>query len=118
MANRTSRFGEGTSARMHQARLGLDALGLKSELVLKHETPRIVLGCDVFSNARSNLIGLSSIKNERKSSVNALERGGNVGLLIEQVTPMLSRLQKHSAASVYETLMIELADDAEASLFD
>ena len=120
MANRTSRFGEGTSARMHQARLGLDALGLKSELVLKHETPRIVLGCDVFSNARPNLIGLSSIKNERKSSVNAISRAWRKRWLVNRASnpDVLSRLQKHSAASVYETLMIGLADDAEASLFD
>lgn len=40
-----SRFGEGTNPRMRQIREGLEALGIESDRVLAHATPRILYGC-------------------------------------------------------------------------
>jgi hypothetical protein len=53
-----NRFGEGTSPRLRQIREGLDALGLKSDTILHHATPRIFYGCELTPDARSSLMGL------------------------------------------------------------
>jgi hypothetical protein len=53
-----NRFGEGTSPRLRQIREGLDALGLKSDAILHHATPRIFYGCELVPGARSSLLGL------------------------------------------------------------
>lgn len=55
-----NRFGEGTSPRLRQIREGLDALGLKSDAILHHATPRIFYGCELSASARNALIGLGS----------------------------------------------------------
>lgn len=52
-----NRFGEGTSPRLRQIREGLDALGLKSDTILHHATPRIFYGCELTPNARRALLG-------------------------------------------------------------
>ena len=53
-----NRFGEGTSPRLRQIREGLDALGIKSDDILHHATPRIFYGCELFPSARYSLCGL------------------------------------------------------------
>lgn len=53
-----NRFGEGTSPRLRQIREGLDALGIKSDAILHHATPRIFYGCELHPNARRSLVGL------------------------------------------------------------
>ena len=55
-----NRFGEGTSPRMRQIREGLDALGLKSDAILHHATPRIFYGCELCPDARKALLGLDT----------------------------------------------------------
>jgi len=55
-----NRFGEGTSPRLRQIREGLDALGLKSDAILHHATPRIFYGCELNPGARPALVGLGS----------------------------------------------------------
>lgn len=59
-----NRFGEGTSPRLRQIREGLDALGLKSDAVLHHATPRIFYGCELFAGARESLLGLRDADHE------------------------------------------------------
>ena len=59
-----NRFGEGTSPRMRQIREGLDALGLKSDTILHHATPRIFYGCELIPGARAALVGLSAAEHE------------------------------------------------------
>ncbi|MBS3650440.1 DUF4338 domain-containing protein [Pseudaminobacter sp. 19-2017] len=56
-----NRFGEGTSPRLRQIREGLDALGLKSDAILHHATPRIFYGCELSPGARASLLGLSHV---------------------------------------------------------
>jgi hypothetical protein len=55
-----NRFGEGTSPRLRQIREGLEALGLQSDAVLHHATPRIFYGCELCPHARKSLLGLTS----------------------------------------------------------
>jgi hypothetical protein len=54
-----NRFGEGTSPRLRQIREGLEALGLKSDAILHHATPRIFYGCELNPRARLALVGLA-----------------------------------------------------------
>lgn len=53
------RFGEGASPRMRQIRESLDALGINSEAVLLHATPRIMYLNEVHPGALEELLGLS-----------------------------------------------------------
>ncbi|MGH6957934.1 MAG: Druantia anti-phage system protein DruA, partial [Caulobacteraceae bacterium] len=55
-----NRFGEGTSPRLRQIREGLDALGLKSDAILHHATPRIFYGCELSPGSRDALVGQGS----------------------------------------------------------
>lgn len=55
-----NRFGEGTSPRLRQMREGLDALGLKSDTILHHATPRIFYGCELEPDGRDVLMGLAT----------------------------------------------------------
>lgn len=53
-----NRFGEGTSPRLRQIREGLDALGIHSDDVLNHATPRLFYACALSDEAKDQLIGL------------------------------------------------------------
>lgn len=55
-----NRFGEGTSPRLRQIREGLEALGIESDDVLNHATPRLFYACALNENAKHQLIGLST----------------------------------------------------------
>lgn len=55
-----NRFGEGTSPRLRQIREGLDALGLKSDSILHHATPRIFYGCELSPGSKSALLNLGT----------------------------------------------------------
>lgn len=60
-------FGEGTSPRLRQVREGLDALGVDSDQVLHHATPRIFYGCELSPNARHALLSMKPGGAGRKS---------------------------------------------------
>jgi hypothetical protein len=53
-----NRFGEGTSPRLRQIREGLDALGINSNSVLHHNTPRLFYACELGEGAREALMGI------------------------------------------------------------
>jgi hypothetical protein len=55
-----NRFGEGTSPRLRQIREGLDALGIASDSVLHHATPRLFYACELGGDARTSLMGMST----------------------------------------------------------
>ncbi|WP_411338969.1 Druantia anti-phage system protein DruA [Sphingopyxis sp. J-6] len=55
-----NRFGEGTSPRLRQIREGLDALGIASDSVLHHATPRLFYACELGADARASLMGMAS----------------------------------------------------------
>ncbi len=55
-----NRFGEGTSPRLRQIREGLDALGLDSNAILHHATPRLFYACELGEGSRTSLLGMNS----------------------------------------------------------
>lgn len=55
-----NRFGEGTSPRLRQIREGLDALGIDSNAILHHNTPRLFYACELGSGSRDSLMGMES----------------------------------------------------------
>jgi hypothetical protein len=67
-----NRFGEGTSPRLRQVREGLDALGVESDQVLHHATPRIFYGCELEKGARQSLLQTTSSAPRKAASVKAI----------------------------------------------
>lgn len=63
-----NRFGEGTSPRLRQIREGLDALGIASDSVLHHATPRLFYVCELGADARASLMGMASTEAEPSSA--------------------------------------------------
>lgn len=55
-----NRFGEGTSPRLRQIREGLDALGIASDTILHHGTPRLFYASELGKEARMSLMGMAS----------------------------------------------------------
>lgn len=52
-------FGEGTSPKLRLIRSGLEGLGLKPEVFLKHHSPRLLYAAPLCSNLDAVLLGLS-----------------------------------------------------------
>jgi hypothetical protein len=52
-------FGEGTSPRLRQVREGLEILGIRSDDVLHHATPRLFYAAEVVPGVREVLIGIA-----------------------------------------------------------
>jgi hypothetical protein len=55
-----NRFGEGTSPRLRQIREGLDALGINSDAILHHNTPRLFYACELGMGSLDSLMGIES----------------------------------------------------------
>jgi len=55
-----NRFGEGTSPRFRQIREGLEVLGLDSDIILHHATPRLFYACELGTGSRSALLGMGA----------------------------------------------------------
>lgn len=55
-----NRFGEGTSPRLRQIREGLDALGIDSNAILHHNTPRLFYAYELGVGSRDSLMGMES----------------------------------------------------------
>ncbi|ESY17892.1 hypothetical protein X751_17355 [Mesorhizobium sp. LNJC395A00] len=55
-----NRFGEGTSPRLREIREGLDALGVASDSILNHATPRLFYACELGTNSREALFGMEA----------------------------------------------------------
>jgi hypothetical protein len=52
-------FGEGVNPRMRKIRDGLNSLGLVSDEILRHGTPRIVYGVNLVCNVTDYILGIS-----------------------------------------------------------
>ncbi len=63
-----NRFGEGASPRLRQIREGLDALGIDSDDVLNHATPRLFYACALNEDAKDQLIGLRTKVPKKQAS--------------------------------------------------
>jgi hypothetical protein len=53
-------FGEGVNPKLRKVRAALDAVGLPSDSLLQHGSPRLVYGIALASNFREILLGLKS----------------------------------------------------------
>jgi hypothetical protein len=67
-----NRFGEGSSPRLRQIREGLDALGLESNHILHHATPRLFCASEVEPHAREQLLGLRESSASEAPSLKAI----------------------------------------------
>src|SRR5262249_6899045 len=65
-------FGEGTSPRLRQVREALEVLGIKSDEVLHHATPRIMYACALAPAADHQLLGIRADKDGHATSLEAI----------------------------------------------
>ncbi|MCW3838175.1 DUF4338 domain-containing protein [Sphingomonas canadensis] len=104
-----NRFGEGTSPRLRQIREGLDALGLKSDAILHHATPRIFYGCELVPGARSSLLGLSGAAAPAASSTDVAAAWRRRWLLARVARPeTLEALRRLGPTSIRASLHADI----------
>lgn len=60
-------FGEGSSPRMRQIREGLNLIGINDDTLLKQSHGRKVYGCELYDDAKDDMLGFGS-RSKRKSS--------------------------------------------------
>jgi hypothetical protein len=99
-----NRFGEGTSPRLRQIREGLDALGIESDKILHHATPRIFYGCELEPGARDMLVCMGRKSSGRAPTVAAIgaawRRRWVEGRLLNPEIDVLERIRQLGPASV------------------
>lgn len=107
-----NRFGEGTSPRLRQMREGLDALGLDSDTILHHATPRLFYACELGSKARDVLLGLAST-DARGDTAGAIANAWRTRWLDARSRrpETLAKLRLLGAASVQDSLHISDGSD-------
>jgi hypothetical protein len=110
-----NRFGEGTSPRLRQIREGLDALGLKSDSVLHHATPRIFYGCELEPRVRDALVGLATVDNVAPSCAAVTAAWQQRWLVNRMMRPeTIAALSTLGPSSVRSSLHLD--DDGQFSL--
>jgi hypothetical protein len=118
-----NRFGEGTSPRLRQVREGLDALGIQSDRILHHATPRIFYGCELEADAHQALLSPRRHRQSRAPSVAAIgaawRRRWVLGRIANPEVDVLTRLRALGADTIRAILHPdeELADLAQFELF-
>lgn len=99
-----NRFGEGTSPRLRQIREGLDALGVESDHVLHHATPRIFYACELEPDARKTLLQATSAPLRKaptaRSIAEAWRRRWLLGRISNPNLDLADRMHGLGAASV------------------
>lgn len=107
-----NRFGEGTSPRLRQIREGLDALGIASNTVLHHATPRLFYACELGVDARMSLMGMASEQAEPATAAtiaSAWRRRWLDGRARRDET--LAAIAALGPKSVRTSLIVELRED-------
>ncbi len=107
-----NRFGEGTSPRLRQIREGLDALGVDSDTILHHATPRLFYACELGEGFRTSLLGMQSDDFEAVGS-QAIGAAWRRRWLTSRIArdETLASLRLLGPASVQRSLRAEAADD-------
>lgn len=97
-----NRFGEGTSPRLRQIREGLDALGIESNDVLNHATPRLFYACELHEGAREQLIGFGSARSKRLAGVDDIADAWRRRWLFNRIQSddVLAQVARQNAATV------------------
>ena len=102
-----NRFGEGASPRLRQIREGLDILGLNSDLILKHEMPRIVYVTELVPNAREELMGFVTERDYEAPRQNEIAEVWRRRWLYKRIQNLdiLERLKRLGPTSIMEELI-------------
>jgi len=109
-----NRFGEGTSPRLRQIREGLDALGIDSNAILHHATPRLFYACELGSASRDALLGMHSEPPSLSSAASIGAAWRRRWLLQRSRRPeTLAAIAKLGPQSVHAALM---SPDSDSSL--
>ncbi len=106
-ANRVNnRFGEGSSPRLRQIREGLDALGLESNHILHHATPRLFCASELEPDARQQLLGFNEPSNVIPPSLQAISAAWRRRWLLNRIqnNDVLDRVGKLGPETVHATL--------------
>lgn len=101
-----NRFGEGASPRLRQIREGLDALGITSDDVLNHATPRLFYACLLNANAKEQFIGLSTRAPKRQASSDQISEAWRKRWLYSRIQS--DEILDQVAARNAETIRIDL----------
>ena len=109
-------FGEGQSPRLRQVREALELLGIDSEGILRHGSPRRVYCIELFDGGRDALLfGTRSMSgNEPFSEIANAWRARWLNTRVGY-TPALDEVARHSADSVSNDLAV--SDDRQFNLF-
>lgn len=107
-----NRFGEGTSPRLRQIREGLDAIGVDSDAILHHATPRLFYACELGDGSRTSLLGMEADDLEAVScaAIGAAWRRRWLASRAKR-DETLAELRRLGPASVQESLRASPADD-------
>lgn len=102
-----NRFGEGASPRLRQIREGLDTLGLNSDLILKHEMPRIVYVTELVPNAREELMGFIPERDYEAPRQSEIAEAWRQRWLLRRIgnPEILERLKNLGPTSIMKNLM-------------
>jgi hypothetical protein len=102
-----NRFGEGTSPRLRQIRDGLEVLGIKSDDVLHHATPRLFYGCTLGKDTNKQLLGLIASKNVHANSLDAIAEAWRDRWLLQRLSHghVLEALKASGPATVRSEML-------------
>jgi hypothetical protein len=118
-----NRFGEGTSPRLRQVREGLDALGVQSDRVLHHATPRLFYGCELEDGAIKALLSTKSKAAKRAPSAAAIAAAWRRRWVLPRIDhaelDILERIMEQGADSIRAMLEVtDAASEDQLELFD
>ena len=102
-----NRFGEGTSPRLRQVREGLDVLGIQSDDILHHATPRLFYACALSPTARAELMGLASSQDSASVPLDAISEAWRERWLLHRVCnpDIMTRLASLGPATIKDDLL-------------
>lgn len=117
-----NRFGEGTSPRLRQVREGLDALGVQSDRVLHHATPRLFYGCELDEGACASLLATRQRGPARAPSAAAIGAAWRRRWLAARIDhpdlDILERIRPLGAETISASLFVpELEGEDQLELF-
>lgn len=104
-----NRFGEGTSPRLRQVREGLEVLGIDSNEVLHHATPRLLYACALSPLAHEHLLGLTVDQAPPGPSLSAISDAWRCRWLLSRIRnpQVIDRLRSLGPATVRDDLLSE-----------
>jgi len=101
-----NRFGEGASPRLRQIREGLDALGIVSDDILNHATPRLFYACALAEGPDEKLIGLVQSKQNRLAAADWIANAWRRRWLHSRIQSddVLDQIASRNAQTLYAEL--------------